>query len=191
MRCPYRETEDGFEIQFGVNHLGHFLLTNLLLDRLKEAPAARIVVVSSASSHHKAKEINFDDINNKQSYDPALTYYRSKLCNFLFVRALAKRLTGTNVTVNCLHPGTIYTDVARYMNLPFWAKILLNLAQLLVWKSPWYGVQTIVYCVIAKEMEGVSGAYIVECKKTVPAPQAQDDLAAEKLWSLSVKLTGL
>ena len=189
MGCPYWKTEDGFEMQFGVNHLGHFLLTNLLLDRIKKAPAGRIVVVSSFG-HRRVKEINFDDINSTQSYEPLHAYGQSKLANNLFTIALHKRLAGTNVTVNCLHPGLIYTELARYMNIPIWAKFLLMPIALLIFKSPWQGAQTTIYCAVDKELDGVSGLYFADCKKKQPAPQALDELAAEKLWALSVKLTG-
>ena len=190
MRCPYWKTEDGFEMQFGVNHLGHFLLTNLLLDRIKEAPAGRIVVVSSLG-HRRAKEINFDDINSTQSYDRKLAYFQSKLANNLFTIALHRRLAGTNVIVNCLHPGIIYTELGRYLNIPLWMKILLAPVALLIVKTPWQGAQTNIYCAVDKELDGVSGLYFADCKKKEPAPQALDELAAEKLWALSVKLTGL
>lgn len=190
MRCPYWKTEDGFEMQFGVNHLGHFLLTNLLLDRIKEAPAGRIVVVSSLA-HKRAKEINFDDINSTQSYDRKFAYGQSKLANNLFTIALHKRLAETNVIVNCLHPGIIYTELGRYMEISLWMKILLLPVGLLILKTPWQGAQTTIYCAVDKEVDGVSGFYFADCKRKEPAPQALDELAAEKLWSLSVKLTGL
>ena len=115
MACPYWKTEDGFEMQFGVNHLGHFLLTNLLLDRLKAAPAARIVNVS-ALAYAGAKCINFDDINSERSYTPWGAYCQSKLANVLFTRSLAKRLEGTSVVANSLHPGIIHTELGRHMN---------------------------------------------------------------------------
>ena len=190
MRCPYWKTEDGFEMQFGVNHLGHFLLTNLLLDRIKEAPAGRIVVVSSLA-HKRAKEINFDDINSTQSYDRKFAYGQSKLANNLFTIALHKRLAETNVIVNCLHPGIIYTELGRYMKISLWMKVLLLPVGLLILKTPWQGAQTTIYCAVDKEVDGVSGFYFADCKRKEPAPQALDELAAEKLWSLSVKLTGL
>ena len=190
MRCPHWKTEDGFEMQFGVNHLGHFLLTNLLLERIKEAPAGRIVVVSSLG-HKRAKEINFDDINSTQLYDPKFAYGQSKLANNLFTIALHKRLAGTNVIVNCLHPGIIYTELARYMDIPLWTKILLVPIALLILKTPWQGAQTTIYCAVDKEVDGVSGLYFADCKRKEPAPQALDELAAEKLWSLSAKLTEL
>ena len=115
MACPYMKTADGFEMQFGVNHLGHFLLTNLLLDRLKEAPAARIVNVSS-SAHQRGK-INFEDLNSTKNYIPWSAYGQSKLANVLFTRSLAKHLEGTNVITNALHPGVIRTELARHFNI--------------------------------------------------------------------------
>ena len=123
MRCPYWKTEDGYEMQFGVNHLGHFLLTTLLLERLKEAPTARIVVVSSLG--YKRGSINFDDINSEKDYDPMVAYCQSKLANNLFTVALAKRLQGTNVTVNCLHPGIIWTELGRHFikDISIWRKV--------------------------------------------------------------------
>ena len=126
MRCPYWKTEDGYEMQFGVNHLGHFLLTSLLLDRLKEAPAARIVVVSSLG--YKRGKINFDDINSEKDYNPRVAYCQSKLANNLFTVALAKRLKGSNVTVNCLHPGIVWTELGRYFmkEVPIWRKVCMN-----------------------------------------------------------------
>ena len=110
--CPYNTTEDGFEMQFGVNHLGHFLLTNLLLDRLKEAPSARIVILSSIV-HHLGR-INFDNLNSELSYNKVRAYFNSKLANILFTLSLAKRLEDTNVTVNALHPGFVRTGITRH-----------------------------------------------------------------------------
>ena len=109
-------TQDGFEMQFGVNHLGHFLLTNLLLDRIKEAPSARIVNVSSIT--HFIGNIDFDNLNCERSFSRLGAYGTSKLANILFTRSLAKRLKRTNVTVNSLHPGTITTELSRNMMHP-------------------------------------------------------------------------
>ena len=113
MACPYSKTEDGFEMQFAVNHLAHFLLTNLLLDRLKEAPSAKIVNVSSLA--HMMGKINFDDMNREKSYDRWSAYGQSKLANILFTRSLAKRLVGTSVIVNALHPGSVVTELQRHV----------------------------------------------------------------------------
>lgn len=114
MKCPKWKTVDGFEMQFGVNHLGHFLLTNLLLERLKEAPAARIVNVAS-KGYRYIQGLNFEDLNDEEDYKPDVAYFRSKLANVLFTRALAKRLVGSKVTTNSLHPGVIYTELGRHM----------------------------------------------------------------------------
>ena len=108
-------TRDGFEIAFGINHLGHFLLTNLLLDRIKEAPSARIVNVSSLA--HMWGNIDFDNLNSEQSYSSQKAYGTSKLANILFTRFLAKRLEGTRVTANSLHPGTVSTELGRNLNV--------------------------------------------------------------------------
>ena len=122
MACPYSKTEDGFEMQFAVNHLAHFLLTNLLLDRLKEATSARIVVVTSTLYKH-CPSIRFDDINSEKSYprnsrmcmDPRGCYAHSKLANILFTQALAERLEGTNVTANAISPGMCRSDLGRHL----------------------------------------------------------------------------
>ena len=112
MAPPYTITEDGFELQFGINHLGHFLLTNLLLERIKEAPAGRIVNVSSRT--HRRGRINFDDLQSKGSYSRFYAYGQSKLANILFTQSLAKRLRGTNTTAYSLHPGGVKTELGRH-----------------------------------------------------------------------------
>uniref|UniRef100_A0A8C6LXA0 Retinol dehydrogenase 14a n=1 Tax=Nothobranchius furzeri TaxID=105023 RepID=A0A8C6LXA0_NOTFU len=109
-------TEDGFEMQFGVNHLGHFLLTHLLLDLLKRSTPSRIVVVSSKLYKHG--DINFEDLNSEQSYDKAFAYSRSKLANLLFTSELARRLEGSGVTVNALTPGVVRTNLGRHVQIP-------------------------------------------------------------------------
>ena len=120
---PQRKlTKDGFEMHFGVNHLGHFLLTNLLLDRIKEAPSARIVNVSSSA--HRQGNMDFDNLNSEKSYVSWVAYGTSKLANILFTRSLAKRLEGTNVTANSLHPGVIKTELARHLSLPIVSMII-------------------------------------------------------------------
>ena len=112
----FEKTEDGFETQFGVNHLGHFLLTNLLLDKIIKAPEGRIIVVSSIG-HTFPSKLNLDTINSEEHYSPYDAYPKSKLANVLFTKALAKRLTGTNVTANGLHPGVVNTELGRHVKL--------------------------------------------------------------------------
>ena len=116
MAVPERKlTKDGFEMQIGINHLGHFLLTNLLLDRIKEAPSARIVNVSSRA--HLRANLDLGDLNLEKSYDAWTAYGNSKIANILFTRSLARRLKGTCVTTNSLHPGVIMTELGRHLTL--------------------------------------------------------------------------
>ena len=189
--CPYSKTKDGFELQFGINHLGHFLLTNLLLDRLKESAPSRIVNVSSLA--HQWGSINFDDLMSKKSYNKILAYGQSKLANILFTRELARRLEGTGVTAYSLHPGSVRTELQRHA----WSGWFLILSLLiypffmLTSKSPWQGAQTNIYCAVAEELEGVSGRYYVDCVEKQPWRHAQDDAVAKKLWDVSEQLTEL
>uniref|UniRef100_A0A3Q1GWA4 Uncharacterized protein n=1 Tax=Anabas testudineus TaxID=64144 RepID=A0A3Q1GWA4_ANATE len=170
MMCPKWKTDDGFEMQFGVNHLGHFLLTNCLLDLLKKSAPSRIVIVSS--------RIHFEDINLDKNYTPETSYEQSKLANVLFGRELASRLQGgTGVAVYSLHPGAIQTELGRHYfpSLPLWKRMLL-VPLMMIFKSPWEGAQTTIYCAV---------------DESKAAPQAQDDAAAKKLWDLSTSMVGL
>ena len=116
MACDYQKTEDGFEMQFGTNHLGHFLLTMLLLDLIKKSAPSRIVNVSSTAHTLGSGKIHFDDINFEKDYSPYEAYFHSKLANVLFTRELSKRLEGSHVTVNSLHPGAVKTDLERHFS---------------------------------------------------------------------------
>ncbi|XP_035418426.1 retinol dehydrogenase 14 [Cygnus atratus] len=188
-QCPYMKTEDGFEMQFGVNHLGHFLLTNLLLGLLKNSAPSRIVVVSSKL--YKYGEINFEDLNSEISYNKSFCYSRSKLANILFARELARRLEGTGVTVNSLHPGIVRTNLGRHVNIPLLAKPLFNLVSWAFFKTPLEGAQTSIYLASSPEVEGVSGKYFGDCKEEELLPKAMDDLVARKLWDISEVMVGL
>ncbi|XP_075894049.1 retinol dehydrogenase 13 [Nelusetta ayraudi] len=190
MSCPQWKTTDGFEMQFGVNHLSHFLLTNCLLDLLKKSAPSRIVIVSSLA-HEKGK-IHFDDINLEQSYTPWISYRQSKLANVLFSRELAKRLQGTGVTTYSLHPGVIWTELGRHfvLQIPLWKRILYRPFMYLI-KSPKDGAQTTIYCAVEESLKDQSGLYYSDCAPKTPAPQAEDDEAAKKLWDLSASMVGL
>ncbi|XP_011180062.2 retinol dehydrogenase 12 isoform X2 [Zeugodacus cucurbitae] len=192
MGCPRMLTKDGFEMQIGVNHMGHFLLTNLLLDWLKKSTPSRIVVVSSLA--HVWGKIKKDDLNSEKNYKPQKAYSQSKLANILFTRELAKRLTGTGVTVNALHPGVIATDITRNMGGTF-----LNCFYNFVFKFPLWpftktiknGAQTTIYAAIEPELTEVTGKYFSDCKLKEVAKHAQDDELAAWLWNISVEWTSL
>ncbi|KAE8605160.1 hypothetical protein XENTR_v10014996 [Xenopus tropicalis] len=188
-QCPYTKTEDGFEMQFGVNHLGHFLLTHHLLGLLKSSAPSRIVVVSSKL--YKYGEINFDDLNSEKSYSRSFGYSRSKLANILFTRELASRLEGTGVTVNALHPGIVRTNLGRHINIPILIKPLFNVVSWAFFKSPEEGAQTSIYLASSPEVEGVSGSYFGNSKEEELLPKAMDDLVARKLWDISEVMVGL
>lgn len=188
-QCPYMKTEDGFEMQFGVNHLGHFLLTNLLLGLLKNSAPSRIVVVSSKL--YKYGEINFDDLNSELNYNKSFAYSRSKLANILFTRELARRLENTGVSVNVLHPGIVRTNLGRHIHIPLLAKPLFNLVSWAFFKSPLEGAQTTIYLASSPEVDGVSGKYFGDCKEEELLPKAMDDLIGRKLWDISEVMVGL
>lgn len=188
-QCPYTKTDEGFEMQLGVNHMGHFLLTHLLLDLLKASAPSRIVVVSSKL--YKYGHINFDDLNSENNYNKAFCYSQSKLANLLFMLELARRLEGTGVTVNALTPGIVRTRLGRHIQIPLLAKPLFYLASLVFFKSPLEGAQTPLYLACSPEVEGVSGKCFANCKEEELLPKATDEEAAKKLWDISRRMVGL
>ncbi|XP_028581466.2 retinol dehydrogenase 12-like isoform X3 [Podarcis muralis] len=185
MLCPYSKTADGFEMHLGVNHLGHFLLTFLLIDCLKQSAPARIVNVSSLA-HHGGR-IRFHDLQGEKSYNRSLAYCHSKLANILFTRELARRLQGTGVTVNVLHPGTVSSELPRHSAILdiVWKRSSFFL------KTPAEGAQTSVYCAVAEELESVSGKYFSDCKPAYVSPQGRNEETAKKLWDVSCELLGI
>ncbi|XP_069462805.1 retinol dehydrogenase 13 isoform X2 [Ambystoma mexicanum] len=192
MRCPYWMTEDGFEMQFGVNHLGHFLLTNLLLEKMKNSGHSRIINVSSLA--HIAGEIDLDDLNwEKKKYDTKAAYCQSKLANVLFTKELSKRLKGTGVTANSLHPGVASTELGRHTGMHK-SKFSSNALGPLFWvlvKSPKEAAQPSIYLAVAQEMEGISGKYFDGLKEKQPAAKAEDQETARLLWEKSAELVHL
>ncbi|XP_077419005.1 retinol dehydrogenase 13 [Vanacampus margaritifer] len=188
MMCPKWKTDEGFEMQFGVNHLGHFLLTNLLTDMLKKSAPSRIVIVSSVA--HEKGHIHFDDINLDLDYRPDVSYRQSKLANVLFCRELAVRLKGTGVNAYCLHPGVVRTELGRHLvPAALWKNPLL-IPFLMMIKTPREGAQTSIFCAVDESLANVSGLYYSDCAPKTLAPAAMDDGAAKRLWALSSNLVG-
>lgn len=178
------ETQDGFEATFAVNHLAPFLLTQLLLDKLKASGQARIINVAS-NAHRRAGPLNFADLMSQQRYVPFKVYCRSKLANMLFTRALARRLEGTTVTVNCLHPGVVrsgfFANATPLMRAALW------LVGDLLLISPAAGAKTILHLATSEPLTA-TGQYFVRCAPKAPARFALDDEACERLWQESERL---
>ena len=177
----------GLEMTFALNHLGYFLLTGLLLPRLQAAPE-RSRIVNVASAAHRRVKLDFDDLQSAKSYRGWLAYCRSKLANLLFTQALARRLDPQRVTVNALHPGFVATDIGvRYRLMPAFAWWLVKFAAI----SPEQGAATSVYLTSSPEVADAHGLYFHQCKPVTPSPAALDAEAAQRLWEVSVRLTGI
>jgi NAD(P)-dependent dehydrogenase (short-subunit alcohol dehydrogenase family) len=184
-------TQDGFEMTFGVNHLGHFLLTNLLVDRIQASAPARIVVVASGAHRGARKGVVFDDLQFEHGrYRGFQQYCRSKLANVLFANELSRRLSGTGVTVNSMHPGYVRTNFAlegdtgamgwlsHYVGAPF----AINATK---------GADTIVYLASSPEVEGVTGQYFYKRALAKSSGHANNTAEAQRLWAVSEQLVGL
>lgn len=159
MRTPQSKTRDGFEMQLGINHLGHFYLTNLLLDKLNKSAPSRIVNVSSIA--HRRGKINKDDLNSDKNYDKGKAYAQSKLANMLFTKELSKKLKGTNVTVNAVHPGIVDTEIIRHMGF-YNSWVATIFIKPFVWpfiKTPRQGAQTTIFAALDESLDKVSGKY--------------------------------
>lgn len=180
-------TEDGIEATFAVNHLGYFLLTQLLLDRIVRSAPARIVNVASVG--HRRGTMDFDDLGFERGYQIMKAYARSKLGNVLYTRLLAQKLAGTGVTVNSLHPGAVDTNI--WSGAPGWMRPLLWVIGKFVFISAEEGGQRIVQLVTSPELSSVTGQYFENGKLVDPAPLARDDTLAQRLWEESERLTGL
>ncbi|XP_056612944.1 dehydrogenase/reductase SDR family member 13b.1 [Triplophysa dalaica] len=188
-------TEDGLGLMFGVNHIGHFLLTNLLLERMKECAPSRIVTVSSYL--HNLGTIDFDCLRTHKEFgvgdsfiDVFKIYSHSKLCNVLFTHELAKKLQGTNVTCYSLHPGAVDSDLGRYTNKKIRRFIYRPIAAMF-FKDIEAGAQTTLHCALQEGIESLSGRYFSNCAVQKVAAKAQDDAVAKKLWEVSETLSGL
>jgi NAD(P)-dependent dehydrogenase (short-subunit alcohol dehydrogenase family) len=179
-------TSDNLEETFATNHMAYFVLTMGLKERLQAAGNAR--VVSTASDAHKGYILDFDDLQAVKSYSAIRAYGRSKLCNILFTRELARRWAGSGITANCLHPGFVATRFGDASGgfLSSVVRLAKNFAI-----SPEKGAETIVYLASSPEVSAASGGYFYKCRPATPTAGGRDDAAADRLWSESAKLAGM
>jgi NAD(P)-dependent dehydrogenase (short-subunit alcohol dehydrogenase family) len=206
MATPQGYTPDGFELQFGTNHLGHFLLTLLLLPALQRAAPARVVVLSS--SGHRRSDIHFDDIHYRhRPYDRWEAYGQSKTANALFAVGLTQHFGSQGITANAINPGAIHTGLERHLSSEDklalgWIDEEGNQTNLLNWKTPEQGAATSIWAAVGQELEGIGGRYLEDCQEAVPlTPEtprghgyllyALDPESAERLWTLSQEQVGL
>lgn len=179
-------TADGLERTFATNHLAYFVLTEVVRGSLRAAAPAR--VVNTASGAHKGESLDFADLQFAHGYDARTAYGRSKLANILFTRELARRLAGSGVTANCLHPGFVATRFGNESG--GWLSYAIRVAKLFA-LSEQKGAETLTYLASAPEVAEVSGAYFYQCRVRTPSPQAQDDTSARRLWGESARIAGL
>ena len=192
--APFEKTEDGFESHFQVNHLGHFLLTQMLIDLLKKSAPSRIINVSSLS-HYSATISDFDSIDQKENYSAYGAYSVSKLANVVYSRELSRRYSMDNVTSYSIHPGAVSTDVLRNLfqqypsleTLKSFTKPLL----MLFMKNSKEGAQTTICCAVKEGLEQFSGEYFSDCAVVEPSVDAKNESFARNLWDLSMQATKL
>ena len=188
MNTSRRETVDGLEEVFSVNHLAYYTLTLLLMDKLIASGPGRIVNVASGA-HMFIKEINFEDLQSEKEYKTMHVYGQSKLANILFTRELSNKVQGKGITVNCLHPGFVNTGIGSN-NSPILGRILMALARPFSRKTD-KGAETSIFLCTSPEVEGLSGEYYVDCEVSKISGPAKSKDNAEKLWNISSKLTGI
>lgn len=181
----YRLSQDGFELTFAVNHLAPFLLTNLLLDRLKTSAPARIINVASRA--HRGQRIDLTAITGSRDWSVMKAYGRSKLCNILFTRELARRLDGTGVVAMCLHPGVVATGLGQHGGL---VELGWRIAKPFMISAE-KGAETTLFLATVPDPQPFNGDYVVDKKLANPDPAALDDDVARRLWEDSARLVGL
>lgn len=176
---------DGLEMTFAVNHLSHFMLTLLLMEQLRGSRRARVVTVSSMA--HERRGIDFENLQGEKRYERIGAYAQSKLANLLFTYELARRLEGTHVTANALHPGTVATNLGSDRG---WLRVRMrNLLKPSI--TPEQGARTAIFLASSPEVEGVSGRYFHECREVRSSEASYDEAAAARLWRISEDLTGV
>ncbi|WP_406700420.1 SDR family oxidoreductase [Singulisphaera sp. Ch08] len=182
-----RESVDGIELTLALNHLAYFQLTNLLLDMLQSSAPSRIVNVAS-DAHRSARMIQFDDLEGRKRYSGFRAYAQSKLANLLFTFELARKLEGTQVTANALHPGLVATNIFAGNGIPGW---FLRRGAALFAISPEKGAETSIYLGSSAEVSEVSGRYFYRQQPTRSSLASRDEEQARRLWDRSAELTGL
>ena len=194
MACPESRTQEGFEMQMGTNHFGHFLLTELLMPKLRESAQsgfnARIVILASKS--HLRANMRWNDLNWKVrgSYDKWKAYHQSKLANVMHGGALARRLQNTGITVYIVHPGWVNTDLIRHVKNDFFYRALQS-CHSYIYRTPFYGAQTTLYCCLEEKLANQSGKYYSCCAQKSMSLQAESFDSQERLWTISSELVGL
>jgi len=180
-------TADGLELTFATNHMSYFLLTHGLRERLLASAPARVVNTSSAA--HRRADLDFDDLQSTRDYRGFMAYSRSKLCNILYTRELARRSAGTGVTANCLHPGFVATRFGDASG-GFFSYVVRASKKVFAISSE-KGAETLVYLASSPEVATISGGYFYQCQLATPTRAAQDDAAARRLWAETARLAGL
>jgi len=182
-----RVTADGLELTFATNHMSYFLLTHGLRERLLASAPARVVNTSSAA--HRRAGLDFEDLQSTRDYRGFTAYSRSKLCNILYTRELARRSAGTGVTANCLHPGFVATRFGDASGGLF--SYVVRASKQVFAISSDKGAETLVYLASSPEVATISGGYFYQCQLATPTRAAQDDAAARRLWAETARLAGL
>jgi NAD(P)-dependent dehydrogenase (short-subunit alcohol dehydrogenase family) len=182
-----RVTADGLELTFATNHVAYAVLTHGLRERLVAGAPSR--VINTASDAHRGATLAFDDLQAAQGYSGFKVYGRSKLCNILYTRELARRWAGTGVTANSLHPGFVATRFGDQSGGLF--SYVVRAAKLFAAISPEKGAETLVYLASSPEVATISGGYFYKCALAQPTREAQDDAAARRLWSETERLAGI
>jgi NAD(P)-dependent dehydrogenase (short-subunit alcohol dehydrogenase family) len=189
-----RETRDGFEQQLGVNYLGHFLLTHLLLPTIKQSAPARIINVSSLA--HESGKIHFDDLQLTKSYGPQTAYSQTKLANILHANELGRRLEGTGVTANSCHPGSVATELTRFLDETLIMRFIMSFSmpvKRFLMRTPWEGAQTQLKMALGPECADKSGMYWDNCRpySSWINPYVGDQAIEKKLWEATMDLLKL
>lgn len=190
MNTERRETEEGLEEVFSVNHLAYFTLTNLLIDEILKSSLKRVVNVSS-DAHRFLKSINFNDLQSEKDYKMFIAYGQSKLANILFTKKLSSLYEHKGLTTNCLHPGFVSTSIgSQNENKPFFPW-LIKLVSPFIAKTSDKGAETSIYLCSSEEVSNISGEYFIDCKKARTTSGARSEEDADKLWQISLQLSGL